>query len=579
MNKRILSAMLAISLIAASGVPQYAWAEENVNAVSESESTVEELRPESIDENTVEAYLSEGIQENNQVDEDVLVAGESENTLNIQNSPDNRTANKCGENATWTLSNGVLHISGTGDMQDYSENAPWFDQKNDIISIEIDDGITSIGSFAFAQLENLSNVSMADSIIHIKDYAFFDCSKLQKISLSKNLQAIWNGTFGSCDSLQEIDMPNSVIFIGVDAFAYCKSLKKVKLSSGLTEITNRSFSNCTGLEEIEFPKGVQLIDQLAFMECVNLNKIILPISVKQILGAFIHCENIHDVYYEGTEADRSNIEENVGEIRFDNGSLNEATWHYETTSNVTLDPVEAFVSRLYKNILGRDADASGLKAWSDVLKSGKEQGAKVAQGFVDSQEMKNRKLSDDDYIKALYQTFLNREADAAGLAAWKNVLDSGLSRMHVFKGFAESQEFTEICEKYGIIRGNAQLTAPCDQNEGVTKFIVRNYRLCLGRNADEDGLNGWCNAILTGQNTAKQAAHGFVFSDEFKKKNLSDTEYVKTLYRVFMDREADGAGLEAWVKVLKNGQSREHVFNGFADSNEFREICARYGIK
>lgn len=245
----------------------------------------------------------------------------------------------------------------------------------------------------------------------------------------------------------------------------------------------------------------------------------------------------------------------------------------------TSDPVEAFVSRLYKNILGRDADASGLKAWSDVLKSGKEQGAKVAQGFVDSQKMKNRNLSDDDYIRALYQTFLNREADAAGLAAWKNVLDSGLSRMHVFKGFAESQEFTEICEKYGIIRGNAQLTAPCDQNEGVTKFIVRNYRLCLGRNADEDGLNGWCNAILTGQNTAKQAAHGFVFSEEFKKKNLSDTEYVKTLYRVFMDREADGAGLDAWVKVLKNGQSREHVFNGFADSVEFREICARYGIK
>ena len=131
----------------------------------------------------------------------------------------------------------------------------------------------------------------------------------------------------------------------------------------------------------------------------------------------------------------------------------------------------------------------------------------------------------------------------------------------------------------GIERGNAELTAPRDQNEGVTKFVVRCYRLCLGRDADESGLNGWCNAILTGKNTAKQAAAGFVFSDEFKKKNLSDTEYVKTLYRVFMDREADGAGLNAWVKVLRSGKSREHVFNGFADSNEFREICARYGIK
>ena len=123
------------------------------------------------------------------------------------------------------------------------------------------------------------------------------------------------------------------------------------------------------------------------------------------------------------------------------------------------------------------------------------------------------------------------------------------------------------------------MTEPRDKNDNVTKFVVRCYRLCLGRDADESGLNGWCNAILTGQNTAKEAAAGFVFSDEFKNKNLSDTEYVKTLYRVFMDREADTAGLNAWVNVLRKGQSREHVFNGFADSQEFKQICASYGIK
>ena len=118
-----------------------------------------------------------------------------------------------------------------------------------------------------------------------------------------------------------------------------------------------------------------------------------------------------------------------------------------------------------------------------------------------------------------------------------------------------------------------------DQNEGVTKFIVRSYRLCLNREADASGLNGWCDAILSGRNTAKEAAHGFVFSNEFLKKNLSDREYIKVLYRVFMDREADGGGLAAWEKVPREGKSREHVFNGFADSSEFRKICQSYGIK
>ena len=243
------------------------------------------------------------------------------------------------------------------------------------------------------------------------------------------------------------------------------------------------------------------------------------------------------------------------------------------------DPVEAFVVRLYKEILGRDADTSGLREWSEVLKSGREQGAKVAQGFVDSDELRKRNLSDDAYIRALYRTFFDREADSSGLTAWKKVLDSGLSRMHVFRGFAESDEFTEICDRYGIVRGFADLTAPRDQNEGVTKYIVRNYRLCLGREADERGLNDWCDAILSGRNTVKETAYGFVFSQEFLKKNLSDEEYIRVLYRVFMDREADGPGVSAWKKVLNEGKSREHVFDGFADSIEFRDICASYGVQ
>lgn len=243
------------------------------------------------------------------------------------------------------------------------------------------------------------------------------------------------------------------------------------------------------------------------------------------------------------------------------------------------DLVRDFVQRLYTEVLGRNADPSGLAGWTNVLKNGTEQGAKVAQGFIDSTEFKNRNLSNEAYLKILYRTFFDREPDASGLQAWLKVLDSGLSRLHVFKGFAESDEFSKICTAYGIDRGNANLTAPRDQNEGVTKFVVRCYRLCLGREADESGLNAWCEAILSGKNTAKDVAYGFIFSNEFQKKNLSDKEYVTVLYKVFMDRNPDTSGLNAWVKVLSQGKSRLHVFNGFADSTEFKKICDSYGVK
>ena len=150
--------------------------------------------------------------------------------------------------------------------------------------------------------------------------------------------------------------------------------------------------------------------------------------------------------------------------------------------------------------------------------------------------------------------------------------------MQVYRGFAESDEFSRLCESYGIQRGFVALTEPMDQNEGVTKFVTRCYRLCLDRNVDTEGLNSWCRQILSGANTAKDAAYGFIFSQEFQGKALSDSDYVEVLYRVFMGREPDISGLQSWIKVLENGGSRIHVFNGFGDSIEFQELCSDYGI-
>ena len=242
------------------------------------------------------------------------------------------------------------------------------------------------------------------------------------------------------------------------------------------------------------------------------------------------------------------------------------------------DPVKDFVARLYEYILQRRPDGDGLNAWTDVLKSGREQGAKVAQGFIESPEFQSRKMDDTTYLTILYKTFLNRDPDAAGLKAWQAVLDSGLSRMHVFRGFAESKEFTEICQRYGIQRGYAILNAPMDQNEGVTKFVVRCYRLCLGREADEDGLNAWCNALLTGRDTAKEVAHGFIFSEEYGAIDTHHSNYLELLYELLLGRKSDPEGYRSWRNQLGNGIPELYVFNEFADSEEFQKICDSYGV-
>ena len=118
----------------------------------------------------------------------------------------------------------------------------------------------------------------------------------------------------------------------------------------------------------------------------------------------------------------------------------------------------------------------------------------MAKGFVDSNELKARNLSDSAYVDIvdmLYKTFMNRAADASGKKTWQDILNRGMSRMYVFAGFAESAEIENICKSYGIVRGNANLTEARDQNMGVTTFVVRRYDVFLGRKPDIKGLKDW----------------------------------------------------------------------------------------
>lgn len=241
--------------------------------------------------------------------------------------------------------------------------------------------------------------------------------------------------------------------------------------------------------------------------------------------------------------------------------------------------VKNFVIRLYEKVLGRKADTVGLAEWFNQLILGNNTGAEVAQGFFFSDEFKNKNTSNETYVDVLYATMFDRSADPGGKGAWLDILDTGFSRTYAYRGFVESQEFTKLCESYGIQRGSVTLTEPRDQNDGITRFVSRLYSKALGRTPDSSGLNAWTNVILNKESSPEKVAFGFFFSDEMKKKNLSNEEFTKVLYRVFLNREADGAGLESWLKLLKDGMSRQAVMYGVSKSQEFGDILHSFGLE
>lgn len=240
--------------------------------------------------------------------------------------------------------------------------------------------------------------------------------------------------------------------------------------------------------------------------------------------------------------------------------------------------VKNFVIRLYELVLERSPDVSGLANWYTAITTGKNSGAQAAQGFFFSDEFLNKKTSDTTFIQILYRTMLNREADQGGMNNWLNNLKTGFSRTYIFRGFAESNEFSQICSNAGIIRGSVALTEARDQNAGVTGFVSRLYSIALSRTPDVNGLNNWTSAILNGVNTPEQVGYGFFFSPEMEKKNLSDEEFVTLLYRVFLDRTPDKQGLADWVSRLKDGMKREALMYGISKSAEFNTILNSFGL-
>jgi hypothetical protein len=86
------------------------------------------------------------------------------------------------------------------------------------------------------------------------------------------------------------------------------------------------------------------------------------------------------------------------------------------------------------------------------------------------------------------------------------------------------------------------------------------------------------DSLVTGTRTGADVAQGFIFSQEFANRSLSDADFVNTLYTAFFDRPADTGGFNNWLSALTRGAARATVLDGFIYSQEFRNLAGAYSI-
>lgn len=248
--------------------------------------------------------------------------------------------------------------------------------------------------------------------------------------------------------------------------------------------------------------------------------------------------------------------------------------------------VQKFVELLYEGTFKREGDSEGIKHWTNQIASGAMTGTDVAAFFFTSNEFINGGYSNAELITRLYQICFNRAPDTSGFNYWNGLLESSHSREYVIAGIINSAEFASVCQSYGVTPGgyvSKTTYAYSPDAAAVNSFVTRLYSCCFERTPDEAGLNYWTGCLMTvndGINsiTGYDIASGFVFSNEMNSLNLSNSEFVSRLYTIFLDRTPDSAGLDYWVGRLNNGESRQTIFDGFAYSDEYQNLCMSSGI-
>ncbi len=173
-----------------------------------------------------------------------------------------------------------LKIVGKGAMGDYTSysQTPWAKSNRTPNIVSIDDGVTSIGSYAFAN-PSIGEVNLPQSSINsIGKYAFQN-SSISSIYLSDDIHTISEGAFKDCSYLDRVYLPSSITTIGDFAFTNCKRVSLISTKK-LKDIGEYAFAGCT----VTFWTDSEVLETIgegAFTNC-DFSKIKLPNSFKEI---------------------------------------------------------------------------------------------------------------------------------------------------------------------------------------------------------------------------------------------------------------------------------------------------------
>ena len=156
-----------------------------------------------------------------------------------------------------------------------------------LTTVELGNGVTSVGDNAFSKCTALTSVNIGDGVTSIGKNAFNGCTALTNANIGSG--AIGESAFNGCTSLVNVTLGNGVTQIGKNAFIRCAQIPSITIGSGVTSIGSGAFNGCTALTNANIGSGA--IGDSAFSNCTNLTTVTLGDGVTSIgRNAFLKCK-------------------------------------------------------------------------------------------------------------------------------------------------------------------------------------------------------------------------------------------------------------------------------------------------
>ena len=177
----------------------------------------------------------------------------------------------------------------TGDEVLFSSNGRQYTR-----TVEIPNGVTTLGDYAFQGCTSLTEITFPDSLTTINQNAFSGCTGLTNITLPDSLTTINSSAFSGCTGLTNITLPDSLTTINQNAFGDCSGLTEIDLNNVTTLNAKYHFLRCSSLRKAVGKKAVT-VSNSSFYSCTSLKTAIFPVATTISQNAFFVANSLESV--------------------------------------------------------------------------------------------------------------------------------------------------------------------------------------------------------------------------------------------------------------------------------------------